>query len=233
MSPSGLYSFEDCKACFWAENNIGRHPFTLPLRLNDAMDSRLKSRYDKFRKAGDLPPELAKRIKGIKLFPDLKQLEEWRNNKTALQCIDPKLGYMLEGKIDELFVNDKEEFVIADYKSSGDPPKDDKQKYYRLQLAAYAYMFLKKGYKVANKAYLLHYYTKDRKDPSLSMKLLFHPDEVAIDLEGFQKKIKEIIVLLNGPYLGFKENCYRCNWLQKRINLDSVGMLRIAQELTD
>ena len=41
LSPSGLYGFEDCKSCFWVENNIGRHPFTLPLRLNDAMDEKL------------------------------------------------------------------------------------------------------------------------------------------------------------------------------------------------
>lgn len=219
LSPSGLYGFEDCKACFWAENHIGKHPFTLPLRLNDAMDSRLKSRYDKYRKLGELPPELAAKVKGPSLFPNLELLEEWRNNSTSLRYIDEKAGYILTGKIDELLVGKKGEFIPADYKSSGDPPKEDKQKYYRLQLAAYAWMFKNKGYLVGNKGYLLHYFTKDRQDPSLAMELDFHPDEVAIDLAEFQKKMIEIIDLLNGDYPGVNPNCKRCQWLEKRKNI--------------
>lgn len=216
LSPSGLYSFEDCKACFWAENHIGKHPFTLPLRLNDAMDSRLKARYDRYRAEGKLPPEVEKTITGITLFPDKKQLEEWRNNKTALRFVDEHLGYVLEGKIDELFLGERGEFIPADYKSSGDPPKEDKQKYYRLQLAAYAWMFQNKGREVGDRAYLLHYFTKDRNDQSLSMELNFHPDRVAINLNEFQTKMREIISLLNGDYPGTNMACMRCAWLEKR-----------------
>ncbi len=216
LSPSKLYSFVDCPSCFWAESHIGSHPFTLPLRLNDAMDSRLKSRYDKFRAEGTLPPELAEQVTGIRLFPDLDQLEDWRNNKTALRYVDEALGYQLEGKIDELFLGKNNEFIPADYKSSGDPPKEDKQKYYRLQLAAYAWMFQNKGHEVGNKAYLLHYFTKDRKDSSLAMEVAFHADEVAIDLNAFQKTMRAIVDLLNGPYPGPNAFCKRCEWLEKR-----------------
>lgn len=215
LSPSGLYGFEDCKTCFWAENHIGKHPFTLPLRLNDAMDSRLKSRYDHFRKRGEVPPEL-KVLKGIHLFPDMKLLDEWRNNRTALRLVNEVEGYMFDGKIDELFVNQNEELLPADYKSSGDPPKEDKQKYYRLQLAAYALMFEHKGYRVADKGYLLHYFTKDRNDMSLAMEISFHPDEVNINLTEFKKTMHEIVSLLNGPYPGPNEKCERCVWLEKR-----------------
>lgn len=216
MSPSGLYSYEDCQSCFWAENHIGKHPFTLPLRLNDAMDSRLKSRYDKYREQGKLPPELEKEVKDVRLFPDVYQLEEWRNNKTALRYVNEDLGYQLEGKIDELFLGPKNEFIPADYKSSGDPPKEDKQKYYRLQLAAYAWMFKHKGHEVGDRAYLLHYFTKDRNDPSMAMELSFHADKVEIDLKNFQKKMAEMIELLNGPYPGPNLLCRRCEWLEKR-----------------
>jgi len=216
LSPSKLYSFVDCPSCFWAENHVGSHPFTLPLRLNDAMDSRLKARYDKFRAEGKLPPELAAEVKGVRLFPDLVQLEEWRNNKTALRYIDEKLGYVLDGKIDELFLGKNNEFIPADYKSSGDPPKEDKQKYYRLQLAAYAWMFANRGHEVGDKAYLLHYFTKDREDTSMAMELNFHADEVAIDLVEFRKKMKEMIDLLNGPFPGPNMYCKRCEWLEKR-----------------
>ena len=212
LSPSGLYGFEDCKSCFWAENHIGKHPFTLPLRLNDAMDSRLKSRYDSFRKKKTVPPEI--KILGVKLFPDFILLTEWRNNKTVLRYEND--AYVLEGKIDELFINEKDELVIADYKSSGDPPKEDKQKYYRLQLAAYAFMFKNKGYNVADYGYLLHYFTKDREDTSLAMEVSFHPDKVAIDIEKFEKTIRDIVQLLDGPYPGDSGECMRCTWLSKR-----------------
>lgn len=219
LSPSGLYLFEDCQSCFWAENHIGRHPFTLPLRLNDAMDAKFKARYDFFRKRGELPPELAGKIRGIKLFPDSAQLNEWRTTLTALRCINRKAGYVLEGKIDELFVGESGEFIPADYKSSGDPPKEDKQKYYRLQLAAYAWMFKNKGYETGDRGYLLHYFTKDRNDTSLAMELDFHADEVAIDLKEFQNKLKAMVDLLNGSYPGLNSLCKRCAWLGKRMEI--------------
>lgn len=219
LSPSGLYGFEDCRACFWAENHIGRHPFTLPLRLNDAMDSRLKSRYDKYRKLGKLPPELAAAVKDVSLFPDLKRLEEWRNSRTSLRYINEKAGYMLDGKIDELLVGKEGEFIPADYKSSGDPPKEDKQKYYRLQLAAYGWMLKNREHLVGNRGYLLNYFTKDRQDPSLAMEFDFYPDEVAIDLAEFREKMIEIVGFLNGDYPGTNPDCKRCQWLEKRKNI--------------
>ena len=169
LSPSGLYNFIACPACFWMDQHVGRAPM-LPLRLNDAMDAKLKSRYDFFRKRGKMPPEIVN-LKGLKLFSDLEQLDLWREKKSELQFENKKDGYVLAGKIDELFVNRKEEFVIADYKSSGDEPKPEKLEYYRLQLHGYALMFLKKGYKVANKAYLLNYYPKTRTSPSISVEL--------------------------------------------------------------
>lgn len=215
FSPSMLYGYEECPSCFWVENHIGRHPFTLPLRLNDAMDEKLKSRYDFFRKKKSLPPEL-KVVKGIKLFSDSKKLEEWRNNKTALRYVNKKDGYFLEGKIDELFVGPRGEFIVADYKSSGDPPKEDKQKYYRSQLNAYALMFQEKEFKVADRGYLLFYYTKDRKDNSLSMEFDFKADLVKIDLKKFKKTMKEIVQFLEKDYKGLNKECKKCEWCKKR-----------------
>lgn len=218
LSPSGLYGFEDCKACFWVENNIGKHPFTLPLRLNDAMDEKLKTRYDIFRKKGEVPPEI-KSLTWIRLFDNIELLNEWRNNRTALRYANEKDGYVFEGKLDEVFVNTNNELLPADYKSSGDEPKVDKQKYYRLQLHGYALMLQEKGYAVANQAYLLHYYTKDRKDPSLAMELAFHPDQVALDIPKFRKTMRDMVSFLEGPYPGLSDFCRRCQWIQKHRNI--------------
>lgn len=218
LSPSGLYGFEDCKTCFWVENNIGKHPFTLPLRLNDAMDEKLKNRYDSFRIKGAKPPELGA-LPHLRLFDNLTLLHEWRNNRTALRYINEEDGYVFEGKLDEVLVNKNDELVPADYKSSGDPPKTDKQKYYRLQLHGYALMLQESGYPVADNAYLLHYFTKERTDPSLFMELAFHPDEVALDIARFRNTMRSVISFLKSPYPGINELCKRCAWIEKHKNI--------------
>ena len=63
----------------------------LPLLLNQAMDSILKARYDKYRADGTFPPE-AKELEqeGIKPFGDLKQLNDWRENIRSLEVVDEK-----------------------------------------------------------------------------------------------------------------------------------------------
>ena len=83
LSPSGLYNFTSCPACFWFDQHVGRAP-SFPLRLNDAMDAKLKSRYDTFRKKGQLPPEI-NQLSGFELFPDLAQLDLWRSKPSFVR----------------------------------------------------------------------------------------------------------------------------------------------------
>lgn len=216
LSPSGLYTYEECRACFWVENRIGKPPM-LPLRLNEAMDEKLKRRYDEYRKEGIMPPEVAHlSLQGISLFSDQKLLDIWRNNKGALQLINQKDGYVLEGRLDEVFVNKKGEYAPADYKSSGDEPKIDKYKYYRLQLHGYALLLGEVGYKPGETGYLLHYFTKDRKDSTLFMEFNFHIDEVPLKLAAFQKTLQDMVRLLNGPLPNSHPLCNKCLWQEKR-----------------
>lgn len=217
LTPSGLYTFEECRACFWLEQHLGRLP-SIPMRLNDAMDEKLKNRYDRYRAQGQLPPEIS-HYKGIKLFEDLATLQEWRNNRTALRYVNEKEGFLLDGKLDEVFVSDEGELMPADYKSSGDEPKADKQKYYRLQLHAYSLMIRGKGYKVGDKAYLIHYFTKNRQDHNLPMDFNCHLDEVKIDLLSFQTTLKEMVDLLNRDFPGANQDCKKCLWQEKRKNI--------------
>ena len=214
LSPSGLYNFIGCPACFWMDQHVGRAPM-FPLLLNNAMDTKLKSRYDSFRKKGLMPPEIANMI-GLKLFPDLEQLDLWREKKGELQFENKKDGYVLAGKIDELFVNRKGELVIADYKSSGVEPKPEKLDYYRLQLHGYALMFLKKGFKVADKAYLLNYYPKKQTNPSMNVELACKVIEAKIDIPEFEKTLRKMVKFLNKEYPNANEECRTCSYQVKR-----------------
>ncbi len=189
----------------------------LPLLLNSAMDSILKNRYDKYRKKKTFPPEAEVLLTvGIQPFMDFETLNTWREKMSALQVEDETVGYVLRGKIDDVFVEQDGRLVPADYKSSGNAPAEDKQKYYRDQLAAYGFMFEKHGYKVSHRAYLLHYFVRDKTDPSLNVKFDSHVDLVKINTAELEKKLKEMVKFLNGKYPGHNPDCEKCAFYVER-----------------
>lgn len=216
LSPSGLYGYTECQSCFWADNHFKKAPM-LPLLLNTAMDSILKNRFDKYRLDNTFPPEMAALLElGIRPFKDLEQLNNWRENKIALQVTDEKVGYVLSGKIDDVLVEADGRLVPADYKSSGNAPAEDKQKYYADQLAAYGLMFQKHGHKVSDRAYLLHYFVKDKTDGAIDVIFDSHLDLVPIDLAAIENKLADIVKLLNNPYPGNNPNCLKCAYYAGR-----------------
>lgn len=212
LSPSGLYSYSECQSCFWADNHYKKAPM-LPLLLNSAMDSILKHRYDKYRAEGTFPPEaLQLAEEGIKPFENLEQLNEWREKISALKVVNESVGYVLQGKIDDVLVESDGRLVPADYKSSGNAPAEDKQKYYRDQLAAYGFMFQHHGHSVSDRAYLLHYYPKDKTNPDIKIEFEGHVDLVDIGAIDIEKKLHDMIVLLNEPYPGHNPECEKCSY---------------------
>lgn len=227
LSPSGLYKYTECQSCFWVDNHYKRAPM-LPLLLNSAMDSILKSRYDQYRVDNTFPPEVRDDLveAGIRPFEDLSQLTAWREQLHALRVVDEEVGYVLVGKIDDVLVEDdptslklrgaRGRLVPADYKSSGDAPAEDKQKYYRDQLAAYGFMFSRHGHEVSDRAYLLHYFVKDKTDPSLSVSFAAHVDRVALDIAGLEEKLAAMVALLEGPYPGHNPVCQTCSYHEGR-----------------
>lgn len=218
LSPSGLYGYTDCPSCFWLEQHYDRPP-SIPPVLNMAMDQILKNRFDSFRAKGELPPEIKELEKeGISLFPDVETLNVWRSNTKALEVRNEKAGYILAGKLDEVFVTRDRRYIPVDYKSSGYEPKEDKQKYYVLQLNAYALMFREHGLPPADRAYLVHYFIKDTKNASLAVEFKGHLDPVKIDLDVLEKTLANIVHLLNGPYPGDNLECKNCVYYKGREN---------------
>ena len=223
LSPSGLYGFEKCKACFWLENHLRKAPGIPPV-LNMAMDSILKARYDFYREKGELPPEAEKLKKeGVKPFRDLEILSKWRGSTVDLKIINKKSGYELGGKIDEVLVEKDGRLIPADFKSSGYAPKADKQKYYILQLNAYAMMFRERGYKVSDRAILLHYFVKNSRNPSIAVEFENHIDTVKIDLTEFAKKLERVTELLDSPYPGVNPSCETCIYHKERVMYGSLA----------
>ena len=216
LSPSCLYGFEECKSCFWLEHHHGRAP-GIPFVLNMAMDSILKSRYDAYREKGELPPEVQSLGKeGITIFPDVDVLNKWRGSTMHLKVVNEKVGYELGGKLDEVLVESDGRLIPTDFKSSGYAPKDDKQKYYVSQLTAYALMFSKHGLDPSERAILLHYFVRDARNPSLQVEFISHIDPVRLDLKTFERKLEDIVQLLNGLYPGDDIACENCVYHAER-----------------
>lgn len=181
------------------------------------MDSILKARYDSYRTKGGFPPEAEELLQEhIAPFEDMVLLNKWREDFNALKIIDKKMGYVMVGKIDDVLVEADGRLIPADYKSSGNPPKDDKQKYYKDQLAAYGLMFKKQGYDVSDRAYLLHYFVKDKNDPSLEVTFDSYVDKVVIDASAIEEKIQKMVELLNGDYPGHNPECEKCAYYDGR-----------------
>lgn len=217
LSPSGLYTYSDCQSCFWADNHFKKPPM-LPLLLNSAMDSILKSRYDQFREQGAFPPEAESLLEEkAQPFTDLQKLNLWRNSLTELRIVNEDVGYMLQGKIDDVMVEEDGRLIPADYKSSGNPPSEDKQKYYRDQLAAYGLMFKQGGFQVSDRAYLLHYFVKDKNDPSDCVQFDCCVDKVDISVDEIESKISLMVSLLNGTYPGPNPDCEKCEYYEGRL----------------
>ena len=217
LSPSGLYGYTECTSCFWVGQHFKKPPM-LPLLLNSAMDSILKFRYDKYRADNTFPPEVIElEGEGITPFLDWDLLNTWRESFLALRMIDEKAGYQLSGKIDDVMLEKDGRLIPSDYKSSGNPPRDDKQKYYRDQLAAYGFMFKKLGYEVSDRAYLLHYFVADKTSPELAVKFNAHVDLVKIGDIDIEKKLKGMVKLLDGPYPGDNLDCDTCTYHSGRM----------------
>ena len=217
LSPSGLYTFTECKSCFWLDNHHGRGPH-FPLVLNTAMDTILKHRYDAYRANRTFPTEAQELLKeGIRPYTDLAQLDKWRGDYKALTVTDEEVGYILRGKIDDVLVERDDCLIPADYKASGGPPSDDKQKYYRDQLAAYGFMFKHHGHPVSDRAYLFHYYPVDKTDPGVSVTFAGKVDKVDIGAVEIEQKFKDIVALLNGSYPGDNPECEQCSFVLARV----------------
>src|SRR3990172_2100364 len=216
ISPSSLYGYTECQSCFWVDNHYKRAPM-LPLLLNNAMDSILKHRYDLYRAQDTFPPEAKVLEKeGIQPFTDITVLNNWREHTTPLKIVNEDLGYILRGKVDDVLLEADGRFIPADYKSSGDAPKEDKQKYYRDQLTAYGFMLAHHGYTVSDRAYLFHYFVKDKTDPTIDVLFDSHIDLVKIDVASLETKLRDIVVLLNGSYPGHNPTCHKCAYYTGR-----------------
>lgn len=215
LSPSKINTFMDCKRCFWLAVNEGLKQPSGPFpSLPSGMDKIIKEHFDRFRDAGEVPPELAEADVDAVPFPDEDFLAKARNWRSEPRYEDPETGAVVAGAVDDLLLNPDDEIIVLDYKTRGYPPKTAVPGYYRRQVNLYNLILRQNGYATADHGLLLYYYPDTvMEDGGIVFHTEFH--EVPVDLAAAQDLVRDAVATLQGPQPPVNPDCEFCRWSQE------------------
>ena len=155
--------FLQCQRCFYKEQCLQmKRPETDPdcFSLNNAVDTLWKRELDACRTEGVTHPLFFKhKINAVPFVSD--KIDDWRDYKRGIRVADDANNFELYGVIDDVLINDDQELVVIDYKTTANPvyvladPQSLRGKVNKRQLSFYAYLLRKSGYKMANVSYIV------------------------------------------------------------------------------
>ena len=223
LSRSKIDLFLECPRCFYIDNKLGvkRVP-GFPFSLNSAVDYLLKQEFDAHRSKGEQHP-LQKEY-GIDARPvSHDELDEWRRNFGGVRFIHEPTGLLVTGAIDDLWINDKNEYIIVDYKATA---KDEAvkeldkewQEGYKRQMEVYQWLLRQNGLKVSDTGYFV-YCTGKMDRQAFDKRIEFDINLIAYKgddswVEKTLHKIKECLDNKEIPKSGF--SCDHCAYWNSR-----------------
>ncbi|HUW22158.1 MAG TPA: PD-(D/E)XK nuclease family protein [Candidatus Bathyarchaeia archaeon] len=171
--------FLDCSRCFYLDRKLGLARPSMPgFALNSAVDQLLKNEFDLLRKNGE-KHELMKRY-GINAVPySHPDLPVWRDDIyrfIGASIIHKPTNFEICGIIDDVWINQKAELVIVDYKSTSTSQKisleDEYKQSFKKQLEIYQWIFRRMGFQVNDTGYFV-YANAGRNRPKFDGRLEF------------------------------------------------------------
>ncbi|OQA53308.1 MAG: PD-(D/E)XK nuclease superfamily protein [candidate division WS2 bacterium ADurb.Bin280] len=195
LSRSGIDLFVECPRCFYLDKRLGiGRPPGFPFSLNSAVDHLLKKEFDIHRANGESHPLMESyKINAIPFAH--KDLNTWRENFEGIKYFYEKANLIISGAIDDIWINDKNQLIVVDYKSTAkegevtlDAPWQDG---YKRQMEIYQWLFRKNGFDVLESGYFV-YCNGDK------------------DKEAFDGKLDFKIKLI--------EHKGKCDWIEPTIN---------------
>ena len=186
ISRSKIDLFLNCPRCFYLDRRLGvGQPPGYPFSLNSAVDKLLKKEFDTHRAAAAAHPLMKKY--GLDLVPfQHEKIDEWRDALGGgMQYHDKDTNLIIQGAIDDVWVNSKNELFIVDYKATskvGEVSLDAEwQIGYKRQMEIYQWLFRKNNFKVSDIGYFV-YANGDADKEAFDAKLEF--DVKIIPYEG-------------------------------------------------
>ena len=162
LSRSKIELFTMCPRCFYMDVRLGiSRPSTPPYTLNSAVDNLLKNEFDLLRKSGEAHAIMKKY--NIDAVPfQHKDLPRWRGEVKAFEgamAVDEKSNILVNGLVDDLWVNKKGELIIVDYKATSTTKEisldDEYKQSYKRQMEVYQWIFRKLGFPVSDTGYFI------------------------------------------------------------------------------
>ncbi len=161
ISRSKINLFLNCPRCFYLDRRLGvAQPPGYPFSLNSAVDKLLKKEFD-IHRTKRTPHPLMKSY-DLDLVPfKHEKMDEWRDSLGGgIQYLHPKTNLLITGGIDDIWVNDKEEISIVDYKATSKNNEVNLdalwQIGYKRQMEIYQWLFRKNGFKVSDTGYFVY-----------------------------------------------------------------------------
>lgn len=161
ISRSKIDLFLNCPRCFYLDRRLGiGQPPGYPFSLNNAVDILLKKEFDIHRAKGTIHPLM--KSYGLKAIPfQHEKIDEWRDAmKRGITFLHQQTNLLITGGIDDIWINDKKELIIVDYKATA---KDEEvnidapwQIGYKRQMEIYQWLFRKNGFKVSDTGYFVY-----------------------------------------------------------------------------
>jgi CRISPR/Cas system-associated exonuclease Cas4 (RecB family) len=216
LSRTRIDNYIKCRRCFWLEERYGvKKPDSYPLTLNIAVDALLKKEFD-IHRDGKTPHPLMESY-GIKAVPfQHPKMEEWRANFTGVRFLHEPTNLLIFGAVDDVWVNDKGELHVVDYKATAkaDTPTldGDLGAQYKRQMEVYQWLLRQNGFKVSDTGYFV--YVNGRKDAKafdakLEFEVTLLPCQGNADWIGpLLLEIKECLMTEEPPEKG--ERCDYC-----------------------
>ncbi len=174
-----------CPRCFWLDARLKiKRPDGPPFNINKAIDELFKKEFDSYRIKGEPHPLMVEF--GVPAVPfQHDQLDVWRENFTGVIALHKPTNLHVFGAVDDLWVNEAGEVIVADYKATAKDKEVDInsewQISYKRQMEVYQWLLRQNGLAVNNTGYFV--YANGR-----------------LDLDGFYGRIEFRTKLI--PYSG-------------------------------
>lgn len=164
LSWSKIKLFKQCQRCFYKDLflDIKRPEIDIEqFSLNNIIDELWKKELNIYRKQQMPHPLLANQTNNAVPLAH-ESLEDWKNYKKGIRSIDPINQFELCGVIDDLLINNNDELVVIDYKSTANPLNVTCDRrtltvyYNHAQISFYAYLLKKNNFTVNKTAHLIY-----------------------------------------------------------------------------
>lgn len=218
LSRSKLELFIDCPRCFYMDRRyaVGRPP-GFPFTLNSAVDALLKNEFDIHRAQGSTHPLM--KAYGIDAVPyQDERINIWRENFKGIEYYHEPTQLTITGAIDDVWVDEKGNLIIVDYKATSTTEEvtldAEYRQSYKRQMEIYQWLFRKNGFSVSDTGYFV-YANGKKNEPAFNAKLEF--DVKIIPYTGSDSWVEDTIIkahtCLSGDIIPNQaENCEYCNY---------------------